>query len=432
MGLPCCKAYSGEAQTRDRHDKPFRASSRLNQAILREWQSTASHIIAHIKPCALQLYFVCDVEDLEAAKLAVEPLLTARTLANCAIRLSRQPDPLIRDLARKTAIQAIGHPLNQLESPFRLLDLPQELRRQILEYTDLVAPLCEVEWNLASSFYLRYSTWRCGGSWDCPPDLHYACQFRNCWEYSTSGCFCRRYHAAFSSQCNCWSPPTPLFLACRALLEDARAVFFMRNRFVITPSAGCNHPAERTPIRLEASIFLIDVVPSNALRFLRFLEVVFPPFDEDYLLPHEPAYQEWLRTIDHVKEQLCLPLLTVRVYMADHLPNGHGVTPFRANMTKEQAKTIFKTYARTLGPFSKLKGLRKFFVHLAWPFAWTRRGRRRRHENPVAVDQQIGAAEQRYERLVMGNDYDSVSLQKGKKGNSQWLEASLNSVAYGS
>ena len=417
IGEPCCKAHPGYRRNYDQHDKPLVASSRSARAILCEWQSTAAYIMTHINSSKLQLHFICDVEDLELALQAVEPLLNTRTLANCAIRLGRQPNPLLQHLACKTAIQAMGHPSHHTESPFRFLDLPKELRLQILEYTDLVTPLCEVEWNPEKRFFLRYSTWRCGGSWDCPPHLHRACRFRNCWEYTNIGSFCRRTHAAFSSNCHCWSPPSSLFLVCRALLEDAQAVFWMRNRFVITPSAGCNRVATTTPTRLEVSIFLMDVVPSRSLRFLRYLEVVFPPFEEDYIRPHEPAYQEWLRTIDHIKEQLCLPLLTLRIYMADRLPNGDGVTPFRARTTQEQAVMIFMMYSRTLRPFSKLNGLKRFFVHLAWPFTWY-------------WTERLRSVEQRYERLVMGSRYDSVCLQKGEQVNSQWLETRLNSVAY--
>ena len=61
--------------------------------------------------------------------------------------------------------------------------------------------------------------------------------------------------------CHCWSPPTSLFLVVsRLLLEDAQEVFSKRNRFVIIPSAGCDYPTTHTPDRLEASVFLTDVV----------------------------------------------------------------------------------------------------------------------------------------------------------------------------
>ena len=420
MGEPCCKLYPRKSPRKFRscrqHDKPLVSPSRLTRAIVREWQSTASHILAYIKPFTLQLRLVCDVEGLETAMQVVEPLLSTRTLASCAIRLGRQPDHPMQDLAYNTAIQAIGHPLDRLESPFRFFDLPQELRRQILEYTDLITPLCEVEWNPEDGFYVRYSTWRCGGIGDCYPHLRHACQFRNCWEYSNSGCFCRRSHAAFSSQCHCWSPPTSLFLVCRTLLADAQAIFFMKNRFVITPSKWCIHPAESTPIRLEVSNFLTDVVPCSALSHLRFLEVVLPLLKEDYLLLYEPAYQEWLRTIDYVRGQLCLSSLTMRVYI------GYGGFLDRAGPSKERAVTVWDIYARTLGPISKLSGLKRFFVHIALPFASRQLEHQRRREKSESLEQWLRALEQKYEWLVMGSEYDSTSILNGKPETSQWLE----------
>ena len=422
---PCWRVYHEIQNCRHKHDKPFKTSSRQHQAILSEWQSAASYITAHIESSRLKLYFLCDVVDLEAARRAVEPFLSSPTLRDCSIRLGQQPDSTLQDMARQTATRAVGYHFIQPMSPFRFLDLPQELRRQILEYTDLVTPLCEVEWNPEKGFYVRFSFWRCGGIWDCPPQFHHSCQFRNCWDYPNVHCFCRRYHSAYSSKCNCWSPPTSLFLACHALREDAQAIFFMKNRFVITPSKGSNSVADGTPTRLEVSIFLTKIVPPDVLGFLTFLEVVFPPFDEDYLRPNEPAYQDWLQTIDYVKDKLYLPTLTLRVYMADHVPSGPGVTPFRNNITKQQGMVVLAMYVRTLGPLSKLNRMKRFFVHLAWPFAWTRSARRARTENREFMKQQAATMEQRVERLVMGNDYNSMLLEKDKQGHSQWLEASL-------
>ena len=136
-----------------------------------------------------------------------------------------------------------------------------------------MTPLCEIEWSPLEGFRLRYSTWRCGGVGKCEPSIHYACQFRNCWEGSHDGCFCRHCHAAFKPECHCWSPPTSLFLVCRTLLQDARAVFFLRNRFVIIHTPDFVEPA---PPRLEASIFLTGIVPRSAIHFLRDLEFIFP------------------------------------------------------------------------------------------------------------------------------------------------------------
>ena len=88
----------------------------------------------------------------------------------------------------------------------------------------------------------------------------------------------------------------------------------------------------------------------TALYLLRFLEVVIPPFDEDYLRAHEPAHQEWLQTIDHVKEKLNLLSLTVRIYMAGWKSSGSGPRPFHADMTQEQRVTFVRTCVRIVEP----------------------------------------------------------------------------------
>jgi len=159
--------------------------------------------------------------------------------------------------------------------------------------------------------------------------------------------------------------------------------------------------------------------------------VVFPPFDEDYLRLDEPAYQDWLRTIDYVSDKLCLPTLTLRVYMADHDPCGYDVTSFRKNMTKQQALTILSMWVRTFSPLSKLNEMKCFFVHLAWPFAWTRWGQRARVERGEWVLDHMRYGDQRIERLVMGDGYDSTLLKKSEVPISQWLEVSREAMKYG-
>jgi hypothetical protein len=424
-GMCSCCTTSPESPRRCQHDPPLGTSSRQHEGILSEWESTANYITTYTKPSRLQLHFVCDVEDLEAGTRAVKPFLNMPTLADCSIRLGQKPACDLQDLAQKTAVRAVGNCLDEHTSPFRFLDLPLELRRQILEYTDLVTPLCEVEWNPKKGFYIPYSRIQCSDSEYemCPPGFHYACQFRHCWHRSSGGCYYRRYHSAFSfsPKCSCWSPPTSLFLVCRAMQGDVQAVFFMKNRFIITPVEGCTSVPESTPSRLEISVFLRNTVPSNALGFLKFIELVFPPFDEDYLRPHEPAYQDWLQTIDYVKDKLYFPTLTLRVYMADHAAHGNNVTPFNFRITKEQQIRILAMWIRTLRPLSKLNRMNRFFVDVALPYAWTPRDRRDRNERPDWYFEHKREWDQRVERLVMGDSYDSTLLKEKGVRDSQWL-----------
>ena len=432
LGRPCFKARSGRDQDRNVQDSSLRVSSRKSWDLLSEWQNTLRYMAAHLKPSQLRLHLVCDAEDLEIARQVAKPITDIPLLAECSVRLAQQPSSSIKRLARETGMRATGYLPDRHTSSFRFLDLPLELRQKILEYTDLVTPLREVEWNPKDGFYLRYSAWRCGDEWDCPSEMHHACHFRNCWERSNTGCFCSRYHAAFSSNCHCWSPPISLFLICRALRDQAQAIFFASNRFVITASAGCHTRAESTPARLEASVFLLNVVPRTALYYLRFLEVVIPPFDEDYLQPHEPAYEEWNLTIDKVKEKLNLPLLTVRIYFAEFKSGfNSGPRPFHANVTQAQRSTLLKTYARIVATWSKLQGLGRCFVHIAWPLDWTAEGRRLRYRDPEFQIRGIQSIEQKLEQRVMGSDYDAASLGKSELRNSQWLEESMNGSEYG-
>lgn len=150
------------------------------------------------------------------------------------------------------------------------MDLPAELRYQILEYTDLITPVKEVEWNPRDGYYMRCRNDSCTHYWGpwfaqlaCPsmadwvPNDHVPCdqglyhhsyQFRNCWQSLADracrrGCFCRRHHAAYSlstpgRQCICWLPPQPLFLVSKQLYQDAQFIFFSQNRIIITPLDG--------------------------------------------------------------------------------------------------------------------------------------------------------------------------------------------------
>ena len=207
-----------------------------------------------------------------------------------------------------------------------------------------------------------------------------------------------------------------------------REVFLKANRFVIVPECGSGRVAtrvvvDRTPERMPAALFLTQVVPLAGLRHLRFLEVVFPPFLTPWMLAHEPAYRQWQDAIAIVQNHLTIPALTLRVYFADKLPydDPSSGSLFRNRMTKEQAMEIYKSYMRVLMPLQGLKGLSKLFIHAAWPWEWTQRGKWRRTEQRDAVQRQVSDVERRLEMMVMGMSYESERAGKGELGKSQWM-----------
>ena len=195
---------------------------------------------------------------------------------------------------------------------------------------------------------------------------------------------------------------------------------------MIVPEGGggkvtCRKVVDCSPERMPAAISLTQAVPRGALRHLRFLEVVFPPFRTPWMLPHEPAYQQWQEAIEIVRDHLTLPALTLCVYFADKLPYDND-TSFRLEMTKEQAMEIYKSYMRIVMPLQGLKGLSKLFVHVAWPWEWTGRGSWRRRVQKDAVKREVRDVEARLERIVMGVGYENERVGKRELGESQWMD----------
>lgn len=428
---------------------------------------TARHILEHITPSRLRLLFTCDVDELRTAHQVLKPLQQVRNLRDCAIQLHQVPNTLLQDFAHKVAIQAIRLQTFTRSDhvPFRFLDLPYEVRHQILSYTDLITPLNEVNWSPKEDFHLRYSQNTCNGAISndvsiCPLPFHNACDLRDCRKLPPRelGCFCRRYHAAYISKYQCWSPPRGLFRVCRIVREDALAVFFKGNKFIIMPSNDPHVPLSSTPARLHVSIFLIDTVPRQALQHLRSLELVFPPLVYEnaagFLNFKRNAYQEWMRTVQTMKAKCSVDLLTVRIYIGNFAGyNIHAMrnTPF--GMTDERESALLEAYMRTLSPFLLLnkrqgpsqdgstllkiaeinpkhklsaleslnipaKRLHRLFLHAAWPTrrTWFVMNR------PFTTDQETSAFEQMCERRIMRDDtYDSERLGKHDEEKSQWL-----------
>lgn len=430
QGSLCCKGHSMSIMhdcTR-KHGQPLRSSSSGYQALLSEWRCVVSYLNMHIQPSKLNLYFICDVEDVETAKAIMEPLLDQRlpTLASCNIRLGEDCDNFLYDLAWKAAAQAMRQQHVEKKSsqkPFQFLDLPLELQYKILEYTDLVAPHCEVTWNPNDGLYLHYfQIFR--DDYYCPPEIHSSiCQIRNCARFLNNGCFCQRYHAAFSPICNCWCPPIPLFLVSRSFHALAQHVFFSKNHFVIMPFGGVYYEAPKsTPLQFEASVFLRDVVPSRLLHLLKFLEVVIPPADPDYMSSESSAYKDWDKTISYLQRTLYPGQLTLRIYFHDFRCLIEA-SPYRKSfISREQGfQTIIATYDRILLPLSRLQGLLNWcFIHAAWPWAWTPDGIQMmlHHSKTIRRDQlQI---EDRLEKQVMGDK--SEFARNNEPEESQWLQ----------
>ena len=413
-------------QYKTHHSAPIEGSHSISGLMLDDWLWTAEYLSSRISPRALELSLVCDLDqrEIDFARKVVTPLSSFPELRECHIRLCRSPNAELAQVAEH-AVQQACHRLEPLSPPsllssLHLLNLPQELRIHILGYTDLVTPRKEVLWTRLERGY-HYPFRGCSGAFyeTCPPTHHHGCQFSGCHHQicvndnyvsycSSIGCFCRLRHAAFSSTCRCWAPPTPLFLICHTLAQDAKFVFFSANRFVISDTLASINPyqasifpemgwlesrygwdlaaqsqappppAPRRPSaypaqRLAASQFLRDVVPANGLGYLRFLELVFPPYNyQCWPQDGHPALQDWAHTLNWAKNKISIPGLTLRLTMAGAARLPPEAPDQRWELTQAQGDEVLAGYNRILRPLACLGegGLAHFHAALAWPWKW--------------------------------------------------------------
>lgn len=424
------------------HDLLLDESGSLTEAMLMEWHATAAYLASHIVPGKLELAFICDVhpKNIETAKLALDGLLLLPQLKDCHIRLCTSQAPRLQQLAHEATLRArrivCSNPVASSGSfSPRLVNLPHELQLRILEYTDLVAPWKEITWKRVPRGY-RIERGPCSaleGLGHCTPESHHGCQFNQCrrmpWPQPSVGPFCCRKYAAFSSQCKCWAPPTPLFLVCRTLHANANLVFYSKNRFIIIDSPSRHpftswRPREYPYLSFAASHFLRHVVPPHCLGHIRFLELVFAPFTHlSRPRDEHPTLKDWSDTLDWAKDKLNPPALTLRLIMAgknsDTWPQGSE------EMTRAQGKEVLAIYTLILCPIRRLNhpsdgGLARFYADLVWPLRWTRWAALQEESARDWLESKDRELKRRAEHFIMGERYERVCVAGREPQGSVW------------
>ncbi len=386
----------------------------------------ASQLSSFITPRNLELSLVCDIdsqheEAVDLAHSVVTPLCLL-PLLQCHIRLSSTRDSRLRQVAHDAVLESCGIAAPYLKPDTTkptLLALPRELRVRILEFTDLVTPSQEVWWSRGDAKYV----WQELGETD---ELA-QCWYRTTVAESPIGCFCRRRHSASSATCTCWIPPKDLFLICRVIYQDAQLVFFSTNRFVVydwtrepwraprpreASEDGDDDKSEYPFQRLAASKFLRTVVPTHCLAYLRFLELVFPPYHpRTWPQMDDSAILDWNETVTWLQDKINGPALTIRLVAADE-SNGdpHGAGP--DHITEAEGDTIHRGYMELLKPLEQLtkgpNGLARFYVDLRYPWEWTDEvlGAHPPQNRSRLVEVKRGELKKRVERRVLGDRYD--------------------------
>lgn len=361
------------------HDKPLSNQTRQGNAIIRDWQDLSSTLAVHLQPGQLRLDFVCDTRDLPTAQQMAGLLSTLPLLRACSIRLGPRPDWGHHILSRTTALRLLGTPSSDDHKAYSYY-LPSEILTRILEYSDLVAPY-DLEWQPDGGFSPYDCCTTCTATLDC--------------------CTCSKFHAAYSTSCTCWTPPTSTFLVNRQVHDVAMAVFYGRNRFVVLPRGARLDNFDRCspgfPQQAPLAQFL-RTIPRRAQKLIRFLGLVIPAFVPGSAAPGGDGQQAWKDTIDLVRQRLDVQQLQLSVYFG---------SVFFADPAGPERGT-YATYRLVLGDLPLLRGLRDLFLYLQWP-------------HPIrGTEMDTFAAT--LEKETMGASYDSKAGGKWSRPPRIWYD----------
>ncbi|KAK8108903.1 hypothetical protein PG984_014704 [Apiospora sp. TS-2023a] len=398
------------------------------------WQAAAAHVLAHANRETLDFLLICDTGESADTLDALQPLIDhPGSVRRCHIRLGQVWSRRLCSLARDVALRAQGlHREDENNRPFRFMDLPPEIRLQILEYTDLVTPLKQVEWRVGRGFNTICDIpASCGaaGLRDTAIWLRFACCSPDHDTRHTSE-VCSASQSGYSPRCQCWRPPgADIMLVSSTMYDMAMTTLYGRNRVIVMfeendinpliawPSTGSPDPdvsdesdeldvsdngsdgwelelfhrgRRVNPVRpplvrrqLGAAIFLgahHHKFRPAALSHLRTLEVVFPrqgrgPFDAGLL-------RGWRDAVRHLREQgaaQSLTTLIVHMRVAGDSPDtntqapagGYGRVAFEQRL--REAGDPLRGHAALLEPLRELceGGLRRLFVFLESGWHWT-------------------------------------------------------------
>ncbi|KAF2865768.1 hypothetical protein BDV95DRAFT_599465 [Massariosphaeria phaeospora] len=425
---------------------PLNLRSRNGKSAMEDWETLIRRLAQCIRPNYLTLFLIVKTLDIETAEAVLKPLKLLPTLNGCGIWLNKKAIVELNDLIRNT----VGHvttPSGGGPQSFRYLDLPLELRYRILEHSDLIS-MVDLEWKPPSSS-VAIATRQCDCDYvdlfghlgdctrmaklskpinpedhfarHCPHGCHMLGEMEFCKRLQSGSCVCL-YHCKHSAYSSTMAAPKtgvhPLFLVSRQVRQDAIPVFYQRNRFVVTPCGIVPlRDATFEPSRLhifeitsplksvELSLFLSSL-PRNALQHIRYLEWMLPQLGS-FRHASKRVYLDYLDTIEMMAHAIPLSQLTLvlnlRVMHHYNILENHS---FRWPTRSAHTGAI---YDAVLNPLGRLHGLKDCFVYLR---RIVKKGSGHDWPNNCAFDND----EMRYEKAIMGPEYDS------RKRGKPWKE----------
>ncbi|KAF4627552.1 hypothetical protein G7Y89_g10603 [Cudoniella acicularis] len=424
----CGNGY-GRCSRPSSHDTPLNHASLPDQQIISQWQRICTQLASSILPGKLELYVICDCEDRQTADLIVKPLLTLPILQNFALRLAREHDKDLASLAKETAFRLIGRlPPPPTPPPFKFLHLPQEIQRNILEYTSLVS---SGDINCSQNRMLYSGLCSSAGVAAARNNIILHRYFLR--HEDVLKCFCTKVHSAFNFLCDQYKCtlefPFPIFLVSRAFRDMAMEIFYSKNRFSVSmisrvPTNSTNEPEheqiENGDISDSVSIIRgLSYFPKSAsIAFLTRLHLQFEPSPLETLQqasltgrgtkPNKNNNNNWLHTLTTLSATANLPILTLELRFTEK--HYVSVWDFRVEPDASREAKIYDTYEQFIRPVSDLLGaqrkdggggggLKNFFLHLNWGSSCGFPGRGNYDGRHVV--------EGKLEEMVMGEGYDA-------------------------
>ncbi|KAI6085666.1 hypothetical protein F4821DRAFT_240264 [Hypoxylon rubiginosum] len=416
-------------------DDDTHSSTTLGRKQIAAWRTTARHILSRIEPGTLTMHLICDTGDSQVTRAVCQPLLEfPGKLKDCQLRIAPKRKQRLSTLAEDMVARIQGSDAGGGNKPFRFLDLPIEIRRQILQNTDLVTPGGQVCWSPSKGFYTILNTNRCREE-DCDEEHRHDCRIQRCdeWNAWETGSYCRSRRSAYSSSCYCWIPPEGLMSASKIVYHEAIEVLYSHNRIIVIPSEGVNSRICPLPSlsRLDASRFITRHMWPEVLWHLRSLEIVLPILDPASCPEtSSPLYLDWNFAMAHLKTHANLTQLTVAVH------SSLGSNRNRPAMTDWSGESALKTHARLLIPLRTLRQVKRLFVYLEWGWHSTPRcfeiirSGRSVYVNYAIRHKRVVGMETALEQAIMGNDYHSLAVGKAEEELSAWQRLEWNKFMY--
>lgn len=418
--------------------------------IIVRWRVAALRILTYTTPGYLRLRLACETTDVRLARAMLAPLLQhPGKLGDLKIIFSWKHYPELVALA-KNAVTRLTHKSLPPSQPFRFFDLPAEIRWNVYRYTELAMPLGEVQWTPHRGFEVACTTCQCSTGGECgeADTIHLCREILTCQARSGRYPCCSLKQSAASLECHHWQGPLPLLLVSRAVYEEATAFFYSQNRVTIIPKLRTVRPNGRAAIVYDMpqenalALFVKRLArPADVLCHLRHVEIIYPGLDTRTakgLRASVLAFKNsWRDAINDLARCANAPGLTLSV----HLYKSH-VQPFYDDeghpLRRVDESAVHAAYSEILAPLRELAriDLRGLFVHLEWPSNYSSpRLRdelaRKRPRHQVGVDREFhwvpGAdgktveAEEKLEKLIMGEKYNSAPRGKDDQMPSQTL-----------